>query len=84
MIHVRIELWPGGDRERASFLGAMNIANDGSGDLSIGNYDVAACHAGIYAGKRREPYKTGRVTGFPRRLSPYRLLYRALKAIGET
>ena len=42
MIHVRIELWPGGDKRRAKLLGAMNIANDGTGNEAVGNYNVVA------------------------------------------
>jgi len=83
MVVVKIEMWPHGDESKAYPLGKIEIANDGTGDAQSGNYDVTAFHAGIFYGKRREPYKTGRVVGFLRRLSPYALLAKALKAIGE-
>lgn len=81
MIVVKIELWPHGDASEKRMLGKLYISNIG-GDAQIGNYKVEALHAGIYYG-RKGFFKTGRVNGFPRRLSPYRLLCRALKAIGE-
>ena len=81
---VKIELWPGGDEKKAIPLGGLTICNDGTGTSKVGNYDVEASHAGKYFGKRREPYKRGHVSGFGRHLSPYRLLFRALKAIRET
>ncbi|HWB13318.1 MAG TPA: hypothetical protein VG826_29100 [Pirellulales bacterium] len=83
MVVVKIELWPHGDEEQKRPLGVLTIANDGSGDARVGHYDVTASHAGAYFGRRREPYRTGKVRGFPRQLSPYRLVCRALKAIGE-
>lgn len=84
MIVVRIELWPHGDQARARQLGVIAITNDGTGTAATGNYEVVASHAGNYFGKRKEPYKRGRVRGFLRNLSPYRLLFRALKELGET
>lgn len=84
MIVVKIELWPGGDKEKARPLGVVTLFNDGTGDRATGNYNVIASHAGKFFGKKKEPYKKGRVVGFLRNLSPYRLLFRALKALGET
>ncbi|VVB50640.1 Uncharacterised protein [uncultured archaeon] len=40
MLYVRIELWPGGDRDRRKVLGEMAIANDCSGSMATGNYNV--------------------------------------------
>lgn len=84
MIVVKMELWPRGDKTRARPLGELVICNDGTGTPAQGNYTVEAKHAGKFYGQRREPYKRGRVMGFVRTLSPYRLLYRALKDLGET
>ena len=84
MVVVKLELWPGGDETQARPLGIIAIANDGTGNADAGNYTAEASHAGRYFGRRREPYKRCRVTGFARCLSPYRLLYRVLKAMGET
>lgn len=84
MIVVRIELWPHGDESSSKPLGVLVISNDGTGNQQLGNYSVTASHAGDFYGKRKEPFKQGVVTGFLRHLSPYRLIYRALKAIGET
>jgi hypothetical protein len=83
MIVVKVELWPFGDEDKARLLGVLMIANDGTGDNKKASYEVQASHAGKYFGKRKEPYKTGRVEGFLRSLSPYRLIFRALKALGE-
>ena len=83
MIVVTMELHPHGDKTKARPLGVIMIANDCTGDESLGNYEVTASHAGHFFGKRKEPYKTGKVKGFPRKWSPYKLLARALKAIGE-
>jgi hypothetical protein len=81
MIVVKVELWPRGDKTKKRMLGKVFITNIG-GDVDLGTYKVEAAHAGIYYG-RKGFFKTGKVIGFPRRLSPYRLLCRALKAIGE-
>ena len=37
---VRIELWPGGDEARKSVKGTLVISNDGTGSVTMGNYDV--------------------------------------------
>lgn len=84
MLVIHIELWPGGDGSRRRKLGQINIGNDGTGTEAIGNYIVAASHTGEHFEKKSGPYKVGQVVGFPRKLSPYRLLARALKAIRET
>lgn len=84
MVVVKLEVWPHGDQSKAYPLGEIQIANDGTGNEVAGNYEVLAKHAGMYYGKRPEPFKRGRVTGFHRKLSPYRLLCRALQAICET
>jgi len=79
MIVVKIELWPLGDQSKARTLGIANIANDGTGDPSNGNYKVALSHAGKFFGKPGV-YKSGEVKNFNRSLSPYHLLMRALQA----
>lgn len=83
MIVVTIELWPGGDKEKRRPLGVLTITNDGTGNEKEGNYRGAASHAGKFFGKGRGVYKEGVVRGFKRILSPYRLLFRMLKAMGE-
>lgn len=83
MIVVKMELWPGGDESRMRPLGTVHIINDGTGSVARGNYTVEAFHAGSYI-KRKGVWKRGRVRGFLRNLSPYRLLCRALTAVGET
>ena len=80
MIVVNIEVWPGGDREKMRYIGTMVIANDGSGDKVRGNYIVSMSHAGIYYGKRKEPWKLGNVKNHLRSLSPYHLVYKAIKS----
>ena len=40
MLRVIIEDWPYGDRKRKTVLGHMDIVNDGSGSVEVGNYYV--------------------------------------------
>jgi hypothetical protein len=63
MIRITAELIPGGDAKspRRRVLGTIDIANDGSGDGEIGNYD-GTLHA-EYTGPNGRP---GRITGFRR------------------
>jgi hypothetical protein len=84
MVKVTIELLPKGEEEGKRLIGVVLIANDGSGTVDAGNYEYALSHAGKYLGKRKEPYKKGKVRNFPRRYSPYRLIARVLKDAGET
>lgn len=79
MIVVTMELWPGGTEDRKRGLGVVVITNDGTGTPEYGNYRYTISHAGKFFGKRKEPFKQGRVKGFSRKLSPYRLLCRVLK-----
>lgn len=79
MIQVLIELHPGGDETRKRCIGLLVIRNDGTGTPEKGNYEYAISHAGKFFGKRKEPFKQGRIKGFPRKLSPYRLISRVLK-----
>jgi hypothetical protein len=46
MITVKVELWPHGDEERATEIGRMYIANDGSGSVDRGDYIAAVCRRG--------------------------------------
>jgi len=81
MVVVRIELWPKGDAEKSRLLGVCKISNDASSrDIALGNYDVALSHAGRYINRKGGPWKTGKVTGHRRSLSPYHLVYSAIKA----
>ena len=78
MVVVKIELWPYGIKERAREIGRLNIVNDGSGDTRIGHYKVEVKHGGIFSGKEGN-WKTGVVKNHKRILSPYHLVYRAIK-----
>jgi len=80
MVVVRIELWPFGQQDKSRLLGVVKIANDLSGDKKYGNYVVDLSHAGKYLGKKKGVWKSGRVKHHLRRLSPYHLVYKALKA----
>lgn len=46
MIVVKLEIWPGGNEERAKEIGRTYIANDGSGSQDRGDYKVAVCRRG--------------------------------------
>lgn len=79
MVVVKIELWPLGQQDQARLIGCAIITNDGTGNIISGNYDVCLRHSGEYAGKKGI-WKQGRVENHKRRLSPYHLVYKALKA----
>lgn len=81
MVVVKIELWPHGDESQMRPLGRIDIANDGTGTVALGNYDATFAHAGSYYGKEGH-YKKGRIVAFSRNLSPYHLIARALAAAG--
>lgn len=79
MVVVKIELWPHGDQTRRRMLGEMRITNDGEGDEDIGNYNVQLRHSGRYWGKGGN-WRTGKIVGFMRNMSPYHLVVAALQA----
>ena len=77
MIVVTVEVWPGGDASKAEHVGTAEIDNDTTGTLTVGNYNVVVGKSAYF----KCPWKRGRVEGFPRRrLGPWDLLYRALRA----
>lgn len=80
MVVVRIESWPNGDYKQSRLLGVCAIANDGTGDEKRGNYDVQLSHAGRFINKKTGPWKKGKVERHKRKLSPYHLVFAALKA----
>lgn len=79
MVVVKVELWPGGDESQARMIGVAKIVNDNTGDDRTGNYNVELSHSGKYFG-RPGVWKRGRVTDYPRMLSPYNLVFAALKS----
>jgi hypothetical protein len=82
MVVVKVELWPNGDETKARTIGRIKIANDGTGTLERGNYNVELSHSGRYSNKPGV-WKKGKVVGY-RRLaqSPYHLVKMALTAAG--
>lgn len=75
MLVIKVELWPHGDESRKKNLGIAHIANDGTGNLSRGNYWVKLFKWDT--GKR--VWKEGEFKDFPRiKLGPWDILYRAL------
>lgn len=79
MLVVKIMMFPGGREDQAYQIGELKIANDATGTAAVGNYDVAVAHGGDFWGRPGD-YKTGRVQGHNRRLSPYHLVLEALKS----
>ena len=64
-----------------STIGRMRITNDGSGDASVGNYDVEI----IPADHPLRPAQHARVEGYPRlQYSVWELVRRALGGRGST
>lgn len=91
MIVVTVQLYPASGGE-PQLLGRAMIANDGTGDLTHGNYDMYvqknANRGSASAPWWRTPtriWRRGRVEYFPRkRLGCWDLLYRALQsAVGD-
>ncbi len=83
MIKITVELDSAISRTRDRLLGIAEIANDGTGNASHGNYVVRIGKAGS---KSRETWRSGVVRDFPRkgRLGAWDLLYRALRdVVGE-
>lgn len=83
MIKVTVELDKHGKGEEKKVIGLIIIANDGTGTVEEGNYAYALSHAGKHMTKKGV-FKSGKIKGFKRSLSPYRLLYRILKDAKET
>jgi hypothetical protein len=77
MIRVTIELIPQGDESRKKNLGVVEIANDGQGTQTHGNYMVKLSKFG----KPTHTWIKGIVQNFPRKTKgPYDLLLQALIA----
>ena len=82
MLRVTIELVPFGVETEAKVLGRIGIVNDGSGNLDLGNYDVALSDEGPFTrnGKTKN-WRRVRLVGFKRRhYGPYHILLAALLA----
>lgn len=86
MIYIRIEMWPGGFKERARLLGEGTITNTG-GNPDRCDYELELKKSPEYAkpGNVGKPWKRGLVSNFPRlKLGPWDLLLRGLAAaIGD-
>lgn len=82
MIVIKVELWPGGNRNRAVDLGTATIANI-TGLRDISAYEVRLLKGARFSKKAGELYKAGIVPAFPRRdkrWGPWELLALALEA----
>ena len=79
MVVIKIEMWPHGREEDRYTLGVAKIINDGEGTTELGDYNVELGHAGRFFGKSGV-WKRGRVVGHQRELSPYHLVFKAIKA----
>lgn len=84
MIVCKVELWPKGDESKATRIGEIRIANDATGNSTVGNYTVKLMKSAPYT-KNYGIFRESTVKRFPRmRLGPYDLLFRALRScIGE-
>lgn len=80
MLRITVELVRHGDESQKSTLATMEIANDGTGDRFVGNYD-GILHAEYTGDEGRE----GRVEKFDRqRQSVWSLVGAFLKLWGHT
>lgn len=78
MLVVKLEVWPGGDQSRAYKVGEAYIVNDMTGTPEKGNYDVSLSHSGKHV-QREGIWRRGKVMRHLRKLSPYHLVWKALK-----
>lgn len=77
MLLIRIELWSARTGQRKE-LGCAAISNVG-GSRSRGNYGIELHRSFDRLKARKKPWRTGRVTAFPRlSLGPWDLLMRGL------
>jgi hypothetical protein len=79
MIVVKIELWPFGNEEHKKEIGKIHITNDLTGTTKRGNYSVKLFHSGKCVHKSGV-WRTGTVMDHLRLLSPYHLVYKAIKS----
>jgi hypothetical protein len=80
MIRVTVELLPHGDPTRIRKLGVMEIANDATGDLQIGNY-----RGTLHAEYTGPDGRKGQITNFHRqKQSVWSLIGAFLKLWGHT
>lgn len=70
MLRVTIDLWPFGEEQYKKTLGTIDIVNDGSGNHTVGYYNVTLSDG-----------RTGKVSGWPRLTSDAFDL--VLEALGE-
>lgn len=77
MLRVTIDMVPRGEEARAHTIGIVEIANDGRGSRTRGNYMVRLAKRG----QPTQTWRQGAVTDFPRQTKgPYDLLLHALVA----
>ena len=82
MIVIRVELWPLGFEAKKREIGVARISRV-AGTKARGTYDVALLKSAEYASARNvgRIWRKGKVSDFPgRRLGPWDLLFRALRA----
>lgn len=82
MLRVEIKLIPFGFKDLEKTLGVVEIINDGTGDLRVGNYDVLLSDEGMFTtdGESRL-LSSARLEGFKRmKAGPYQILLAALLA----
>lgn len=75
MIRVTIEILPKGDESKKRHIGTVEIANDGTGSSSMGNYLIRLAKFG----SAKQTWLHGKLKGFDRvRRGPYDLLLQSL------
>lgn len=81
MLRVIIEDWPYGREQDKTVLGHMDIINDGTGTLAVGNYYVRLGGDGHdFAGRGGDEYYSG---SHKRELGWWPLVVQAFKWAGE-
>jgi hypothetical protein len=76
MLKLTLEVLPYGQPRWQRHLGILTIANDGTGTLALGNYDIE-----FTGGILPQRVMRGRVEGFPSDSGPLALVHEALTAL---
>ena len=77
VINIIVEMWPQGSQILKRQMGRMTISNDGTGNITKGNYNIQ-----VYKGESNRCCRKGRVENYLRKGKTFwYLLYLSLKSI---
>lgn len=83
MIHIKLELWPNGDKSRAQDLGSATVANE-SNLSDISSYSIRLLKGKYYSPNNPGTlWRSGELSGWPRtskEIGPWELLFLLLQS----